>query len=132
MNSDNSETLNELIHKYSTDYDLAIRKLNEWSSTIMTSSFLTPDSEAEQLITCFYALLEDAEILQDTRVNPEWTLSRMRKELARHGMRTISAIMKSWYLSCDDMDETTAFLSRLRPVNELTYLGLSNDFNLKI
>jgi hypothetical protein len=132
MNSDNSETMNELIHEYSTDYGLAIRKLNEWSSAILTSSFLTPDSEAEQLITCFYALLEDAEILKDTRVNPEWSLPRMRKELARHGMRTLSAIMKSWYSSSDDMDETTAFLSRLRPVDELTYLGLSNDFNLKI
>ena len=132
MNSDNRENLNELIHKYSTDYGLAIRKLNEWSSAIMTSSFLTPDSEAEQLLTCFYALLEDAAILKDIRVNPEWSLLRMRKELARHGMRTLSAIMKSWYSNSDNMDETTVFLSRLRPVDELTCLGLNYDFKMRI
>lgn len=129
MNLVNQKNLEDLIADHSTGYNDSFEKMNEWNSAILDNSWKENNSdEAEYLLTCFYALLEDAEIMDGPKVDPNWTLERMRKELTRNWMIVFSAIMDSRYFGIIGADDRTIRLSRLRPSRNPTFTGINLDF----
>lgn len=129
MNLVGQKGLEDLITDHSSSYVIAFEKINEWNAAILENSWNENKSdEAENLFTCFYALLEDAEIINGPKIDPSWTLKRMRKELVRNWMIVISAIMNSWYSRNDSVNDGISKLTKLRPNHRPTFTGLNMDF----